>query len=147
MWRRMGRKPTDSGRIFRRWKCATNGRSAPLQGAKQPCSIAYRTGKLAAPSGSLRKTWLGTSLILAKRTDWNASGANDPERPRDPKLAKSIIDIATGQTPDRDPDEGKDPAALALGRKGGLKGAARAASMMQRSNRRRPWEVGTVTLL
>jgi hypothetical protein len=57
-----------------------------------------------------------------------------PKRPRDPnQLAKSIIDIATGQKPDRDPtpeEQGKDPAAVALGRKGGLKGgAARAASL------------------
>jgi hypothetical protein len=57
-----------------------------------------------------------------------------PKRPRDPnQLAKSIIDIATGQKPDRDPtpeEQGKDPAAVALGKKGGLKGgAARAASM------------------
>lgn len=47
-----------------------------------------------------------------------------PKRPRDPnQLAKSIIDIATGQKPDRDPtpeEQGKDPAAVALGRKGGL---------------------------
>jgi len=57
-----------------------------------------------------------------------------PKRPRDPnQLAKSIIDIATGQKPDRDPtpeEQGKDPAAVALGRKGGLKGGkARAAKM------------------
>jgi hypothetical protein len=35
-----------------------------------------------------------------------------PKRPRDPnQLAKSIIDIATGQKPDRDPapeEQGKD---------------------------------------
>lgn len=46
-----------------------------------------------------------------------------PKRPRDPnQLAKSIIDIATGEKPDRDPtpeEEGKDPAAVALGKKGG----------------------------
>jgi hypothetical protein len=57
-----------------------------------------------------------------------------PKRPRDPnQLAKSIIDIATGQKPDRDPtpeEQGKDPAAVSLGRKGGLKGgAARSASL------------------
>jgi len=54
-----------------------------------------------------------------------------PKRPRDPnQLAKSIIDIATGQKPEIDPDDGKDAAAVALGRKGGLKGgAARAVSM------------------
>jgi hypothetical protein len=48
---------------------------------------------------------------------------NHPKRPRDPnQLAKSIIDIATGQKPDRDPtpeEQGKDPAAVALGKKGG----------------------------
>ena len=53
-----------------------------------------------------------------------------PKRPRDPnQLAKSIIDIATGEKPDRDPtpeEQGKDPAAVALGRKGGK---ARADSM------------------
>jgi hypothetical protein len=53
-----------------------------------------------------------------------------PKRPRDPnQLAKSIIDIATGQKPDRDPtpeEQGKDPAAVALGKKGGK---ARAESM------------------
>jgi hypothetical protein len=54
-----------------------------------------------------------------------------PKRPRDPnQLAKSIIDIATGEKPEHDPGAGKDPAAVALGRKGGLKGgAARAASL------------------
>jgi hypothetical protein len=53
-----------------------------------------------------------------------------PKRPRDPnQLAKSIIDIATGQKPDRDPtpeEQGKDPAAVALGKRGGK---ARADSM------------------
>jgi hypothetical protein len=53
-----------------------------------------------------------------------------PKRPRDPnQLAKSIIDIATGEKPDRDPtpeEQGKDPAAVAMGKKGGK---ARAVSM------------------
>jgi len=40
------------------------------------------------------------------------------------------VDEATGAAPLVDPDEGKDPAAVALGRKGGLKGGkARAAKM------------------
>lgn len=54
-----------------------------------------------------------------------------PKRPRDPnQLGKLIADIATGQVEDNDPDKGKDPAAVALGRKGGLKGGkARAASL------------------
>jgi hypothetical protein len=52
------------------------------------------------------------------------------KRPRDPsQLGKLIVDIATGETDDA-PDDGKDPAAVALGRKGGLKGGkARAAKM------------------
>lgn len=53
-----------------------------------------------------------------------------PKRPRDAnKLAKRIVDIATGDVED-DPYEGKDPAAVELGRRGGLKGgAARARSL------------------
>ena len=46
-----------------------------------------------------------------------------PKRPRDPnQLAKSIIDIATGEKPDRDPtpeERGKDPGAVASGARGG----------------------------
>lgn len=53
------------------------------------------------------------------------------KRPTDPnELAKQIVDEATGAAPPFDPDGGKDPAAVALGRKGGLKGGkARAAKM------------------
>jgi hypothetical protein len=53
------------------------------------------------------------------------------KRPRDPNaLAKRLVDEATGAAPKFDPDAGKDPAAVALGRKGGLKGGkARAAKM------------------
>jgi hypothetical protein len=53
------------------------------------------------------------------------------KRPTDlNQLAASIVGEATGESPAVDPDEGKDPAAVALGRKGGLKGGkARAASM------------------
>ena len=51
--------------------------------------------------------------------------------PRDPsKLAKRIIDIATGEP---GPEDTRDPAAVALGRKGGLKGGkARAAKMTKK---------------
>jgi hypothetical protein len=52
-----------------------------------------------------------------------------PKRPRDfSQAAKLVIDIATGEKPNRDPtpeEEGKDPAAAALGRKGGKARAAR----------------------
>jgi hypothetical protein len=46
-----------------------------------------------------------------------------PKRPRDfSQAAKLVIDVATGQREDREPtpeEQGKDPAAAALGRKGG----------------------------
>jgi len=52
------------------------------------------------------------------------------KRPRDfSQAGKLVIDVATGQVEDREPtpeEQGKDPAAAALGRKGG---AARAKSM------------------
>lgn len=56
------------------------------------------------------------------------------KRPRDPnQLAKLIVDIASGQVEDRDPtpeEQGKDPAAVERGRKGGAKGGkARAAAL------------------
>jgi hypothetical protein len=51
-------------------------------------------------------------------------------RPRDPiALAKLIGDIATGRTEDAEPDN-RNPAAVELGRKGGLKGGkARSARL------------------
>lgn len=54
-----------------------------------------------------------------------------PKRPRDAnQLAKFITDLATGEIELPKTDEGKDPAAVALGRKGGLKGGkARADSL------------------
>jgi hypothetical protein len=46
------------------------------------------------------------------------------------ELAKQLVAEATGEAPPFDPAEGKDPAAVALGRKGGLVGGrARAAKM------------------
>lgn len=54
-----------------------------------------------------------------------------PKRPRDVnQLAKAIVDLSTGQAVEVDPDAGKDPAAVALGRKGGLKGGKARASTM-----------------
>jgi hypothetical protein len=57
-----------------------------------------------------------------------------PKRPRDPnQLGKFIVDLATGAATDQTPEpseSGKDPAAVLLGRRGGLKGGrARAASL------------------
>jgi hypothetical protein len=77
--------------------------------------------------GSSRSNVAVTFTALHAIARWNR---NDPQAPRDPnQLAKSIIDIATGQQPSPVPDD-KDPAAVSLGRRGGLKGGnARAASL------------------
>ena len=49
-----------------------------------------------------------------------------PKRPRDPnQLAKLIVDLVTGEVTDDScatTDSAKDPAAVSLGRRGGLKG-------------------------
>jgi len=59
-----------------------------------------------------------------------------PTRPRDPnQLAKLILDITTGETDDTAPDDGKDPAAVELGRKGGLKGGAARAKALSKEDR------------
>jgi hypothetical protein len=58
-----------------------------------------------------------------------------PKRPRDlNQWAKRMVDIATGAVSDREPtpeEQGKDPAAVARGRKGGQMGVTNRA-------RRRP---------
>ena len=55
--------------------------------------------------------------------------SNRPKRPRDfSQAAKLVIDIATGEKPNRDPtpeEQGKDPAAAALGARGGKARAAK----------------------
>ncbi len=59
------------------------------------------------------------------------------KRPRDPnQLAKLIVDIATGEVEDTPEDTGKDPAAVALGRKGGLKGGKARAAKLTAEQRR-----------
>jgi hypothetical protein len=59
-----------------------------------------------------------------------------PKRPRDPnQLAKHIIGIATGEIEDREPtpeEQGKDPAAVALGRKGGAARVAKTTAEQRR---------------
>jgi hypothetical protein len=55
-----------------------------------------------------------------------------PRRPRDPfQLAHQVFQEAIGEAPPHpDPDAGKNPAAVALGKLGGAKGGkARAAGM------------------
>ena len=62
--------------------------------------------------------------------------SSKPKRPRDANLlAKSIVDLSTGQAEEENPDEGKDPAAVALGRKGGLKGGVARAKKLSAKRR------------
>ena len=61
--------------------------------------------------------------------------SSKPKRPRDlNQLAKRLVDEATGQAaPESKPDREKNPAAVALGRLGGLKGGnVRAERLSQR---------------
>lgn len=67
-----------------------------------------------------------------------------PDRSRKPRdlnqMAAAIVESATSDEPEPDPDEGKNPAAVVLGRLGGQKGGkARAAKMTpeQRSEQAR----------
>jgi len=58
------------------------------------------------------------------------------KRPRDPsQLAKLIGDIATGQQQDREEDE-RNPAAVELGRRGGLRGGKARADKLTPERRR-----------
>jgi hypothetical protein len=64
-----------------------------------------------------------------------------PKRPRDlNEWAKRMVDIATGEIDDVEPapssDPNKDPAAVALGRKGGLKGGSARANSLTPSERK-----------
>jgi hypothetical protein len=64
-----------------------------------------------------------------------------PKRPRDPnQLAKRIVDLAVGEVTDdalpQPTAPGKDPAAVALGRRGGLKGGRVRAEKLSEERRR-----------
>jgi hypothetical protein len=58
-----------------------------------------------------------------------------PKRPRDTnQLAKFIVDLAAGEIPEKT-DDGKNPAAVALGRLGGLKGGKARADSLSKAKR------------
>lgn len=63
-----------------------------------------------------------------------------PKRPRDPnQLAKLVVDIATqevSQDTFAQAERAKDPSAVALGRRGGLKGGVARAEALSSSERR-----------
>jgi hypothetical protein len=59
-----------------------------------------------------------------------------PKRPHDlNQWAKHMVDIATGQAQDKSPDEAKNPAAVALGKLGGLKGGKARAKALSAEER------------
>ena len=62
-----------------------------------------------------------------------------PKRPRDlNQWAKRMVDIATGEASDREPtpeEQGKDPAAVSMGRRGGLKGGKARAKKLSPEER------------
>ena len=62
------------------------------------------------------------------------------KRPRDPnELAKRLVDEATGSVPpepEKPADDGKDPAAVELGRRGGLKGGKARAEKLSPAKRK-----------
>ena len=64
--------------------------------------------------------------------------STDPKRPKRPRdlnqLAKAIVDEATGNAPEPEPDT-RDPAAVALGAKGASKGGTARASRMSPERR------------
>jgi hypothetical protein len=65
--------------------------------------------------------------------------AQRPSRPRDPnQLAKLIVDLATGDpaAAHDEPEDTRNPAAVALGRLGGLKGGAARARALTPAKRR-----------
>jgi hypothetical protein len=53
--------------------------------------------------------------------------------PRDPaQLAKMVVDLATGNAPPEPVEPPKDPAAVSLGRRGGLKGGPARAKKLSK---------------
>jgi hypothetical protein len=59
-----------------------------------------------------------------------------PKRPRDVnQLAKLIVDMSTGNVPP-DPESAKNPAAVALGRLGGIKGGTARAKALSPAKRK-----------
>lgn len=58
------------------------------------------------------------------------------KRPRDPNaLGKRIVDEATGEAKPYDPNADKDPLAVELGRRGGLKGGKARAEKLSKAER------------
>ncbi len=64
------------------------------------------------------------------------SMATRPKRPRDTnQLAKRIVDISIGEAKDASETEGKNAAAVSLGKRGGMKGGAARAKKLSSEER------------
>ena len=67
------------------------------------------------------------------------TGPKGEKRPRDTnQLAKLMVDILTGEVEDREPtpeEQWKDPAAVSLGRRGGLRGGKARAEKLSSDER------------
>ena len=64
------------------------------------------------------------------------SAMGNPKRPRDTnQLAKHIVDLSTSNAEEEDPYYGKNPAAVELGRLGGLKGGKARAKKLTKEQR------------
>ena len=78
-------------------------------------------------------------FIDRRQLVWQRKMTKTPSRPRDlNQWAKRMVEIATGEASDMPPtpeEQGKDPAAVALGRKGGLKGGKARAEKMSPERR------------
>ena len=62
---------------------------------------------------------------------------SNPKRPRDTnQLAKRIVELSTGDAVEQKSDSGKNPAAVALGRLGGLKGGKARAQKLSKKRRK-----------
>jgi len=65
------------------------------------------------------------------------------QRFRDPnQKAKQIVDLLTGEITEVNPDEGKNPAAVSLGRLGGLKGGKARAEKLTPERRKEIAQLG-----
>jgi hypothetical protein len=77
-------------------------------------------------------------VIIAIGAYIQAMPKRSSKRPRDTnQLAKLIVDMATGEAPpETKTEDGKNPAAVALGRLGGLKGGKARAEKLSATKRK-----------
>ena len=66
-----------------------------------------------------------------------------PKRPKDTNLlAQKIVGLATGEITETQTEAGKNPAAVALGRLGGLKGGKARAQKLSKARKKKIAQMG-----